>query len=265
MFFDLHNDFPTVIEFSRFSGYIERAHGTVTAVIWTSEFGDYEATDRVNNLTDLLSGFGAPVAIEDLGFLEIKNAEEKFDFSRYFYCSLTWNYDNIYAGGALSLGKLTARGRALINKINGLCALDTAHLNKQSFYPAVDAAKRPMCSHTGFTCYERCLDDEQIKALISRQGIIGLSAVKKFTGATNAKELAQSIDSFSQRYGTDALCLGTDFFGSDDLPSDFNDYNGIDALIIELNKLGYTEEDTNKFLYKNAQRFYEEIKNERYL
>ncbi|MCH5351235.1 MAG: membrane dipeptidase [Clostridiales bacterium] len=265
MFFDLHNDFPTVLESDRFGEYIKKSGGVVTAAIWTSAFGEYEAVDTVNKLTERLSVYGIPIAIEDLGFLERKYAEENFDFSRYFYCSLTWNYDNIYAGGAMSLGKLTARGTAIINRLNCFCALDTAHLNKYSFFKAVDAAKHPMCSHTGFNNCERCLDDEQIKAIINRHGIIGLSAVKKFSGASNVKDLAEVVDSFTQSYGPDALCLGTDFYGSDDLPDDFNGYGCIDALKNEMNKLGYTDEDTDKFLYKNAQLFYEEITNERYL
>ncbi len=265
MFFDLHNDFPTKLEFTAFRGYINSADGIVTAAIWTSEFGDYEAAERVEKLTAALIPLGIPVAIEDLGFLEMRGAEENFDFSRYFYCSLTWNYDNIYAGGAMSTGKLKARGRAVIERINKSCALDTAHLNKDSFYAALDTARRPMCSHTGFADCERCLDEEQIRALAARHGIIGLSAVTRFSGAGDTMELAAVIDRFTQKYGAEILCLGTDFNGSDDLPSDFRGYDRIGGLRRELDRLGYTEDDVDKFLYKNAQRFYEEIKNERHL
>ena len=265
MFFDLHNDFPTELDSGRFKDYINRAHGTVTAAIWTSEFGDYEALDRVKKLTYALAESDIPIAIEDLGFLERKDAQEKFDFSQYFYCSLTWNYDNIYAGGALSLGGLTSRGRAMINIINASCALDTAHLNRASFYPAVDAAKHPMCSHTGFADCDRCLNDEQIKALVARHGIIGLCAVTRFTGAFDTAGLARQIDMFTQKYGSDVLCLGSDFFGSKDLPDDFRDYDGIDRLKAELGKLGYTDDDVDNFLYKNALRFYEVIQDERHL
>lgn len=266
MFFDLHNDFATELNADRFGDYIDNVNGTVTAAIWTSAFGDYEAVEKVNKLTAALSSLDLPIAIEDLGFLELRGAEEKFDFSRFFYCSLTWNYDNIYAGGALSSGRLTARGRALISKINSSCALDTAHLNKASFYAAIDVARRPMCSHTGFSddC-ARCLDDDQIKALALRRGIIGLSAVRRFTGAADARGLAEVIDRFTQKFGQDILCLGSDFYGSNDVPDDFSDYDCILDLTRELEKLGHTAEDINKFLYKNAQRFYEEIKNEGHL
>lgn len=267
MLFDLHNDFPTVLEKTEYAEYLDRyEQTTVTSVIWTSKMRRASALSQVNAITDALCGIPSapPVAIEDMGFLSPDDVE-KFEFSRYFYCSLTWNHNNVFAGGALDDGTLTALGQRAIELMNGMCAVDLAHLNKRSFYAALEYAKKPMCSHTGFNSHPRSLDGDMIAALIQKGGVIGLCAVTAFTDAQDAKELAQTVDWFVGKYGVDSLCIGTDFNGSQDLPSDFIDYDHTDTLIEELYQLGYCTADIQKILYKNARRFYEEIKNERHI
>jgi len=263
-FFDLHNDFPTCIGVDGYAKYLSACDGTVTAAIWTSEFDSETATDRVRAITRALSETEKPppIAIEDLGCLT--NSEE-LDFSDYFYCTLTWNHNNRFAGGALDDGVLTDAGKRIIGAMNGACAVDLAHLNRKSFFEVIDKAARPMCSHTGFNSHPRSIDAEQIKALLARSGIIGLSAVITFTDAHSAVALAETIDRFVSSYGIDGLCLGTDFYGSDRLPEDFRTYSDFDMLACELARMGYGKADTDKIFYKNAKQFYEEILHERHL
>ncbi len=265
MFFDLHNDFATVISPNNYNGYLHESAcgGIVTAAIFTTELEKNTAVKTVKDITAALVPTGMPIAIEDMGFIgdEYKN----FDFSPYLYCSPTWNYNNDFAGGALDDGTLTKVGRDLIERINSFCALDLAHLNKKSFFAALDASRYPICSHTGFNDHPRSLDAAQIRALIDRRGVIGLCAVKNFTDAYSCAELGRVIDGFVQKYGMDYLCLGTDFLGSKNLPADFADYADMKTLRSELGKLGYDDRSINKILYENANRFYEEINNARHL
>ena len=264
MIFDLHNDFPTALPSSEFARYIERAAATVTAAIWTSELSDPRGF--IGTIMPTLENSGMPIALEDIGFL-CGSDIEGFDFSRFLYCSLTWNNKNGFAGGASDDGRLTEEGKNVIERMNGVCAVDLAHIGKSAFYAALDAAQRPMCSHTGFadSGNPRCLDDSQISALVARHAPIGLCAVRRFTGADTAVEFAKVIDSFAERYGVDCLCLGTDFCGSDDLPPDLSKYSHFSAVSAELSRLGYGESDIDKIFYSNAKRFYEEIHNERHL
>ncbi len=266
MMFDLHNDFPTCMQLDRYGEYLGSVPDIVTAVIWTSEFESDYAKRHVESITSALRSVNLdqPIAIEDIGFLSV-DAAESFDFSQYFYCSLTWNNNNRFAGGAMGDGRLTDAGRRAIRLMNGKCAVDVAHLNKASFYDVLEISERPICTHTGFASHPRCLDDAQIRALISRGALIGLCAVTSFTGAKSASGLAEVIDGFIQKYGIDDLCLGTDFNGSDDLPSDFKSYADLPHLCECLSGLGYSKDDIDKVLYTNAQRFYEEIKNDRHL
>ena len=262
MVFDLHNDFPTAIEKGEFASYVRSNDVKITSVIWTSEFEN--ASARVNELYDALKPLNNPIAIEDIGFLADGRYKE-FDFSRYFYCSLTWNYDNSFAGGALGHDDLTSEGRRVIERMNGVCAVDLAHLNRKSFYSVLDNAKKPICSHTGFNEHPRSLDECQIKALVARNTPIGLCAVTKFTDAYTATELANAIDDFVQRYGKDTLCVGTDFYGSSDLPNDFKSYADFFLIEDRLRRLGYSQADIHSIFYGNAMRFYEELQHERHL
>ncbi len=264
MIFDLHNDYPTALDKSKFDGYVSTNDGvTIVAAVFTAEFDRAVAADKVKDLRAALRG--VPTAIEDMGFVTDEKTLSDFDFGGLLYCSLTWNYNNAFAGGALDDGTLTPLGRRAIELMNGRCAVDLAHLNKKSFYAALDTAARPICSHTAFGEHPRCLDDAQIRALTARRGLIGLCAVRSFTGAETADALCAVADTFVQRYGADCLCLGTDFNGTADLPEDLRDYCDIPRLIDGFIKRGYASADINKILYDNAKQLYEETIRERHL
>ena len=263
---DLHNDYPTALPIEKLAEYVNSCgDNDITAVIWTSELGD-NAESRIKTLTDRLENIRGVkhVAIEDLGFLN-ECAVQEFPFERYIYCSLGWNYDNAYIGGALDGGTLTEAGRRLIERMNGRCAVDLAHTNERSFYAVLEVSERVLCSHTGFNGHLRSIDDGRIRAIIDKRGIIGLCAVTAFTDARSAGELAAVIDRFVSKYGIDYLALGTDFNGSTDLPNDFNRYECLPVLEGELARLGYSDADIDKILTTNVKRFYEEIENERHL
>ena len=269
MIFDLHNDYPTVLPRGKMLEYAENLTDngtTATAAVFTSELDAGMAMRTVTEVRGLLSDSRAdiPLSVEDLGFLADGDIDT-FDFCGLFYCSLTWNYDNVYAGGALDGGKLTDKGKKLIEAMNGKCAVDLAHLNRRSFFDALDCAQNPICSHTGFSEHPRCLNKAQISALARRHVPIGLSVVAKFSGAKSAREFAVVIDKYVQCYGCDNLCIGTDFNGSIDIPYDLSDYSMFATVVAELVAMGYTQRDCNKILYDNANRFYKEIVGERHI
>lgn len=260
MLFDLHNDFPTALDYGKYSEYLSDKCdiAKITAVIWTSAF-DRNALAVVTDLTSKLSALPGtiPIALEDIGFSAERDIYKSFDFSRYLYCSLTWNNNNAFAGGAMDDGMLTRDGRLAVQAINACgCAVDLAHLNKNSFYAVLDVAEFVLCSHTGFNNHPRSLDDGMIRALTDRNALIGLCAVTAFTDAKDARAFSDVIDRFVQKYGIDCLALGTDFMGSDDIPKDMASYEDVAAAVDMLKSRGYTRGDIDKILYKNALRFY---------
>lgn len=255
MLFDLHNDFPTAISEKEFYTYVKSLKETLpTAAVWTSELGENAFDVFVSIVGSLRQKLpNVPIAIEDIGFLGECARYESFDFSDYMYCSLCWNYDNVFAGGALDSGDLTQLGKKAIRLIERCgCAVDLAHLNKRSFYEVIDRADRILCSHTGFGNHPRSLDAEQTKALVERNAVIGLCTVRTFTGANSAIELADVIDGFVQRYGDRCLALGTDFYGSQDIPDDIKDYNGLRRVADALYRRGYDKAAVDNIFYNNS-------------
>lgn len=259
MIFDLHNDFPTKLPSESFGEYCRNAKATVTAAIWTTELDAPLKTvnDTVKALRDDKACRRLPIAVEDLGFLYAGGEYRAFDYSAFAYCSLTWNYNNGFAGGALDTGGLTTAGQELIMIMNGQCAVDLAHLNKKSFYAALELAENPCCSHTGFNAHKRSLDESQVRELLARHATIGLCTVKAISGAENFSQFVAVIDGFVQKYGqdgVDCLAFGTDFNGSSDIPKDISEYSDLDCVGFELMRLGYDKDSVEKIKYRNAAR-----------
>lgn len=258
MIFDLHNDFPTALDKELYKKYVKQNRKTlITAVIWTSELGD-RATEKVDDITEALRRVGRmPIAVEDVGFLAKRDGYKHFDFDKYLYCSLTWNYDNAFAGGALDDGDLTECGKQIVEYIkHSRCVLDLAHLNKKSFYKVIERCERVICSHTGFNKHLRSLDKTQIGEIIARNGLIGMCAVTAFTGAHNLSEFAEEIDRFVQKYGVNNLAIGSDLYGSSDVPDDMNDYSKLDCLNYRLKEFGYTDGDIDGIFRRNAFEYF---------
>lgn len=261
MIFDLHNDFPTKIPPEEYGKYCREnsAKAVVTAAIWTTEL--VAPLKTVEDTVKALHGDPkcrcAPIAVEDLGFLYDGSEYRTFDFSRFAYCSLTWNYNNDFAGGALDTGGLTAAGRELIRLMNGRCAVDLAHLNKKSFYAALECAEDLCCSHTGFNTHKRSLDDSQVRELLVRHAVIGLCTVTAISGAENSEQFIEIIDRFVQKYGqdgVDCLAIGSDLNGSNDIPDNLSRYVYLDSIGIGLSALGYDEQSIENIKYRNAAR-----------
>lgn len=261
MLFDLHNDFPTALSDKMYDLYLSDACGvTITGAVWSGAFdADIEKCVKktIACLKSLNTTKTIPVAIEDIGFTAERELYKTFDFSDCMYCSLTWNYNNRFAGGALDDGVLTKSGKDVIEIMNAQgCAVDLAHLNERSFYSAVDCAVRAVCSHTGFNRHLRSLDDRRIRLAVSRNIVIGLSVVTAFTDADSAQTFADVIDRFVQKYGVRCLAVGTDFNGSSDIPEEIKSYNGLMRVADILKFRGYDDRSIQDIFYNNAYSFF---------
>lgn len=84
-----------------------------------------------------------------------------------------------YSGGTHAPGPLTAAGRALMPALREYgIALDTSHLAEESFWEALRLYDGPLlASHANcraFVPTDRQLSDEMIRAIVSRDGVIGV-------------------------------------------------------------------------------------------
>ena len=108
---------------------------------------------------------------------------------------LTWSRPNVFARGCCKAGEmkeirggLTELGREAIAKMEELgMYVDVSHLNNDGFADVLECAKRPfVASHSdAWTVHEnyRNLRDEQIAALASCGGVIGVNACGTIAGA----------------------------------------------------------------------------------
>jgi membrane dipeptidase len=136
---------------------------------------------------------------------------------------LTWNYANWAADGIMEQrgGGLTRKGRELVKRCNELgLLLDVSHLSVQGFWEVLEeAALPPIASHSNafaVCSHPRNLRDEQIRALIARNGRIGLTFVTMFLkeqGTVTAHDLLIHIEHVCSLGGERHLMFGSDFDG----------------------------------------------------
>jgi membrane dipeptidase len=204
-------------------------------------------------------------AVEDLCFANESNADALAALPL-AYCTPAWGGDNAIAGGHLGTGGITPLGKTVLKKLcRAGIAIDTAHLNPKSFYECCDNYEFVLNSHTclkSICNHSRNLDNAQIRALIGRGGVVGITCVNQFMrGEGNAADIAdfvEQLDSYAQSFGVGSLAVGTDFMGTDPVKG-LESYGKFDDLAVLLAKIGFSQGDTEKIFYTNARDYFEKI------
>ncbi len=270
---DLHNDFLTEISSEKnqkkYFDYLKRNKRIkhVACVVWTS---------KLKNPLDYLSMIHNKyfnkrykdkflLCIEDLGFINENNYQiviKKIIELKPFYCGLVWNHDNNLGGGALGKKGLSKLGIEVVKKLElNNILIDTAHMNEKTFWQFSKITSKPIInSHSNikyFNLHRRNLSDKQIKRVKLSQGFIGYSFVQSFISKNkvDSKIVARQIHYLVKKYGDEIIGLGTDFFGTNDLPFDLKTYDNINNLKKNLKDLGLSNTSINKILYKNFDNF----------
>ena len=199
------------------------------------------------------------LSIEDIGGID--DFVDILPFSRKFI-TLTWNGENQYGAGAFACGSLTKKGADIIRLLNeNNIALDMSHLNRETFFDAVEKAERVLVSHTCFDnlhSHKRNITDEQIRAVIEKNGVIGLTFVRGFLTEKNSAsidDLVKHIDYFCSKFSFRNLAIGTDFFGTDNGVVGIDDYSDFYKLKDALRRLGYQDSVIEDITTENARRF----------
>lgn len=177
------------------------------------------------------------------------------------YVTLTWNWENDLAHGCKSSGGLKKKGKKVIKACteHGIY-IDTAHLCRQSFLEVCNETDYVVNSHTCFSAlrsHARNIDDEQIKILYDKHAPIGITFVGAFLTDTKATSdhVVRHVDHYVQKYGCDRIAIGSDYYGTQDLPQDLLNYKTWDILVEKFLKIGYNIEVIEKILYRNLKIF----------
>lgn len=239
-----------------------------TALAQIDLFYTHVLSDRlhvIQSRKDILNNRrGAILALEGAGALS-----GEISYLRHFHrlgvrqVGLTWNYANEVADGILEErgGGLTQFGRLVVDEMERLgIILDVSHLSESGFWEVIEKELPILASHSNarsICSHVRNLKDDQIKALIEKEGLIGITFVPQFVHETNP-----SIDTILKHIEHICMLGGENnlFFGSD--------FDGIEKKIPQLEHAGhlynlkkrlikyYDETLVSKWLWNNGYQFY---------
>ena len=181
-----------------------------------------------------------------------------------------------YAHGTGVRGGLTPRGRELLERMGSLdMILDVTHLSDEGFWEALDVFSGPViASHNNCRALvpgDRQFSDEQIRAIIRRDAVIGvaLDAWMLYPGWIKGKTpnnvvsleaVADQMDHIRQLAGNSQnIAIGSDLdggFGKEQCPHDLDTIADLQKIPQILKKRGYPEEDIENVLSRNWLRIF---------
>lgn len=172
---------------------------------------------------------------------------------------LTWNYDTKFAASCMSKKDygITGFGEELIGIANKIgLIIDVAHASKKTVLETCAISKSPVIdSHTNLTAlkkHPRNIDDEEIKAIIETDGIIGVTAITTTLNRPNIDGIIDTINYIGDNYGWRYVGIGTDFLGITDVPDGFEN-------IIKMEELKSRLDHYEDVFFKNPYRIIEKV------
>jgi membrane dipeptidase len=167
-------------------------------------------------------------------------------------------FDNDIGGSAhgVEKGGLTEKGKEMIRRMQSLrMIVDLAHASAKTIDDTLALATRPVVvSHTGVkgTCDNaRNLSDEQLKAIASTGGVIGIGYWDTAVCGTGVADIARAIRYTANLVGVEHVALGSDYDGA--IPAPF-DTTGLVQITEALMAEGFSETEIGLIMGRNALR-----------
>lgn len=160
---------------------------------------------------------------------------------------------------------VTALGRQVIERCHEARILvDLAHAGKKTFWDALEVHRKdlpPIVSHTGISSVRnhwRNIDDDQVRAIASRGGVIGVMYQSNFLAPVLTTCSRAAIVAHLQRIidlvGEDVPAIGTDYDGMIIPPHDLLDVTHHPQLVQDMLDRGWTPARIRKVLGENYLR-----------
>jgi len=141
--------------------------------------------------------------------------------------------------------------------------VDLAHINRKGFFDALAASsKPPIVSHTGVAGVRRHwrnIDDEQIRAVAERGGVVGIIFAPRYLGGDDLGAVCDHIQHIIKVAGEGVPSLGSDFDGAVRPPRGLEDVAALPRLTAALLDRGLSREAVKKLLGENALRVLREV------
>lgn len=171
-------------------------------------------------------------------------------------------------GRSRGRGGLTATGRAMVEALHERRILvDLAHASRRTFSDALETLDRcpqdlpPVVTHTGVSGVHpswRNLDDDQIRGIAERGGVIGIMYHRGFLGRPSRKVGAEAIVRHLEHTiavgGEDCAALGSDWDGMIVTPRDMPTCLELPVLVHRMLERRWPEHRIRKVLGRNALR-----------
>lgn len=186
-----------------------------------------------------------------------------------------------YAPGTGMTGPFSRQGLELLKEMQRLnMILDITHLTDEAFWQAIDLYQGPIwASHhncRALVQHQRQLTDEQIKALIDRDAVIGgvldawmlcngwvRGSSDPRTAGVKLERLVDHYDHICQLAGNSRhIAIGSDLdgmFGKEQSPYDMDTIADLGMLERILRQRAYENEDISNVMHGNWLRFLREI------
>ncbi|MFD1735894.1 dipeptidase [Bacillus salitolerans] len=172
---------------------------------------------------------------------------------------LTWNYGNAVADGILEPrgAGLSLFGRKVVEENNQFKVwTDVSHLSIKGFWDVLELAKYPIASHSNalsLCSHPRNLNDEQLLALIKKDGMIGINFVPYFLtdkDSATISDVINHIEYVCSLGGESNIGFGSDFDGISKTVIGLENFACYNNLVEELLK-HYSHEQVEGFCYQN--------------
>jgi membrane dipeptidase len=168
--------------------------------------------------------------------------------------------DNAFGGSSSGTDRgLTELGERLVAAMNRAGVLvDLAHASSKTFAQSLALSELPpLVSHTGVRAVHdtwRNLDDDQIRAIAARGGVVGIMLAPPALAHASLDEALRHIEHVVAVGGEDVVALGSDFDGYVSPPIGAD---GLPALTELMLRRGFSEARIRKILGDNALRLLE--------
>jgi len=186
---------------------------------------------------------------------------------------LTWKEGTRYAGGNARPGPLTPDGITLAKTLDHLGIIhDVSHLADQAFGDLLELTSGPViASHSNCRAIvpgERQLSDEIIRAIVSRDGMIGINFFDKFLLPSDSQnkrratleDVTNHIKHICHLAGSAAhVGLGTDMdggFGREQIPVEIETSADLSRVADALSAADFSDEDVIAIMGENWARFF---------
>jgi membrane dipeptidase len=240
--------------------------------------GDLEAHFQACEKNIELAPLGFIQTMEGADPLLVPDTVDEFYEHGLRAIGLTHYGSNRYGGGTLSEAGLALDAVPLLKRISDLgMTVDVTHLSDVAFWQLLNQFDgRIHASHQNsrqLAPWQRQFSDEQYKAVIERDGVIGIAFdvimlqpgyVRHVSEVTVTMDRAvENIDIVCQLAGNARhVGIGSDLdggFGVEQTPSDLDRISDLQRIPELLSKHGYNDADIAGIMHGNWRRFFSEV------